>query len=74
MSEMGCQKAFGGVFGALVAVRDLEWTRGAPRTFQSRLPKRPPGSEPTPAVLNASIVSDPHPDHGTVEWPPRGGF
>jgi hypothetical protein len=30
-----CQKAFGGFFGALVTVHDLEWTRGAPRTFQS---------------------------------------
>lgn len=30
-----CQKAFGGFFGALVTVHDLEWTRGAPRYFQS---------------------------------------
>ncbi len=30
-----CQKAFGGIGGLLVAVRDLEWTRGAPSHFQS---------------------------------------
>ena len=28
-----CQKAFGGFFGALVTVHDLEWTRGAPTHF-----------------------------------------
>jgi hypothetical protein len=30
-----CQKAFGAPFGLLVTVHDLEWTRGAPRYFQS---------------------------------------
>jgi hypothetical protein len=30
-----CQKAFGGFFGALVTVHDLEWTRGSPRRFAS---------------------------------------
>jgi hypothetical protein len=30
-----CQKAFGGFFGSLVTAHDLEWTRGAPRRFQS---------------------------------------
>ena len=30
-----CQKAFGGFFGALVTVHDLEWTRGAPKIFAS---------------------------------------
>lgn len=30
-----CQKAFGGFFGALVTVHDLEWMRGSPRYFQS---------------------------------------
>jgi hypothetical protein len=30
-----CQKAFGGFFGALVTVHDLEWTRGSPRRFTS---------------------------------------
>ena len=30
-----CQKAFGSVFGILVTVHDLEWTRGAPKHFQS---------------------------------------
>jgi hypothetical protein len=30
-----CQKAFGGFFGPLVTAHDLQWTRGAPRHFQS---------------------------------------
>ncbi|MBS0241509.1 MAG: GFA family protein [Proteobacteria bacterium] len=30
-----CQKAFGGIGGALVTAHDLEWTRGAPAYFQS---------------------------------------
>src|SRR5262249_47574061 len=30
-----CQKAFGGFFGALVTARDLVFTRGSPRYFQS---------------------------------------
>jgi hypothetical protein len=30
-----CQKAFGGIFGALVTAHDLEWTRGDPRRFAS---------------------------------------
>lgn len=30
-----CQKAFGGIFGALVTAHDLEWTRGNPRRFAS---------------------------------------
>jgi hypothetical protein len=30
-----CQKAFGSFFGALVTAHDLEWTRGAPKHFQS---------------------------------------
>jgi len=30
-----CQKAFGGIFGALVTAHDLEWTRGSPRRFAS---------------------------------------
>lgn len=30
-----CQKAFGSIFGLLVTVHDIEWTRGAPRYFQS---------------------------------------
>ena len=30
-----CQKAYGGIFGALVTVHDLEWTRGNPRRFAS---------------------------------------
>ena len=30
-----CQKAFGGLFGALVTAHDLEWTRGSPRRFAS---------------------------------------
>ena len=30
-----CQKAFGSIFAILVTVHDLEWTRGAPRYFQS---------------------------------------
>jgi len=30
-----CQKAFGSFFGALVTAHDLEWTRGAPKYFQS---------------------------------------
>jgi hypothetical protein len=30
-----CQKAFGSIFGLLVTVHDLEWTRGEPRYFQS---------------------------------------
>ena len=30
-----CQKAFGGIFGLLVTVHDLEWTRGSPRRFAS---------------------------------------
>ena len=30
-----CQKAFGGLFGALVTVRGLTWTRGAPAYFRS---------------------------------------
>jgi hypothetical protein len=30
-----CQKAFGSIFGLLVTVHDLEWTRGTPRHFQS---------------------------------------
>ncbi|MFA6267974.1 MAG: GFA family protein [Pseudolabrys sp.] len=30
-----CQKAFGSPFALLVTVHDLEWTRGAPRHFQS---------------------------------------
>jgi hypothetical protein len=30
-----CQKAFGSFFGALVTAYDLEWTRGAPKHFQS---------------------------------------
>lgn len=30
-----CQKAFGGFFGALVTAHDIEWTRGAPKTFAS---------------------------------------
>jgi hypothetical protein len=30
-----CQKAFGGFFAALVTAHDLEWTRGAPKHFES---------------------------------------
>lgn len=30
-----CQKAFGSFFGPLVMVEDVEWTRGAPKYFQS---------------------------------------
>ena len=30
-----CQKAFGGFFAALVTARDIEWSRGAPKYFQS---------------------------------------
>jgi len=30
-----CQKAFGAFFGPLVTAKGLEWTRGAPKTFQS---------------------------------------
>jgi hypothetical protein len=30
-----CQKACGGLFGALVTAHDLEWTRGSPRRFAS---------------------------------------
>lgn len=30
-----CQKAFGSPGAALVAVTDLDWTRGAPKHFQS---------------------------------------
>ena len=30
-----CQKAFGGIFGALVTAHDLEWTRGNPSRFAS---------------------------------------
>jgi hypothetical protein len=30
-----CQKAFGGIFGALVTAYDLEWMRGTPRRFAS---------------------------------------
>jgi hypothetical protein len=30
-----CQKAFGSFFGALVTAHDVEWTRGAPKHFQS---------------------------------------
>ena len=30
-----CQKAFGGIFGALVTAHDLELTRGNPRRFAS---------------------------------------
>jgi hypothetical protein len=30
-----CQKAFGSVFAALVTAHDVEWTRGAPKRFQS---------------------------------------
>lgn len=30
-----CQKAFGGLFGPLVEVEGLEWTRGAPARFDS---------------------------------------
>lgn len=30
-----CQKAFSSIGGLLVTVQDLEWTRGAPRHFQS---------------------------------------
>jgi len=30
-----CQKAFGGFFATLVTAHDLEWTRGAPKHFQS---------------------------------------
>jgi hypothetical protein len=30
-----CQKAFGGFFAALVTAHDVEWTRGAPKHFQS---------------------------------------
>jgi hypothetical protein len=30
-----CQKAFGAFVGALVTAHDVEWTRGAPKHFQS---------------------------------------
>ncbi len=30
-----CQKAFGGFFGPLVTVHDLQWTRGQPKYFAS---------------------------------------
>jgi hypothetical protein len=30
-----CQKAFGGLFGPLVTVGELAWTRGAPKFFRS---------------------------------------
>ena len=30
-----CQKAFGGLFAALVTAHDLEWTRGEPKRFRS---------------------------------------
>lgn len=30
-----CQKAFGAFFGPLVSAKGLNWTRGAPKTFQS---------------------------------------
>jgi hypothetical protein len=30
-----CQKAFAGLFAALVTAHDLEWTRGAPKHFRS---------------------------------------
>ncbi len=30
-----CQKAFGGIGGALVTANGIEWTRGAPRHFAS---------------------------------------
>jgi hypothetical protein len=30
-----CQKANGGFFGSFVTAHDLEWTRGAPKYFQS---------------------------------------
>ncbi len=30
-----CQKAFGSPFALLVTVRDLEWTRGAPKHYRS---------------------------------------
>jgi hypothetical protein len=30
-----CQKAFGGLFGPMVDVESLSWTRGAPSYFQS---------------------------------------
>ena len=30
-----CQKAFGGFYGPFVNVKDLQWTRGAPKHFAS---------------------------------------
>lgn len=30
-----CQKAFGNAFGPLVTAKGLQWTRGAPKRFQS---------------------------------------
>jgi hypothetical protein len=77
-----CQKAFGGLFAALVTANDLEWTRGAPKHFRSSNKVRrgfcaecgtPLTFEPDghPAELAVGAFDDPTVVPPTIQLNPR---